>query len=403
MKIYYIDAPEHLIKKISELHVLHNLTRLLEGLQRRQLHDIEHELEHDSEWGHPSYHDLSCMFLFDEESIGNIIPLLHSIPILLKDTKDMSFTNPISPDNTWRNEHKRDERRDDDRSEKNGPVRIVDPLGAYFAQDDGGYPWIEIYLSEIERCSHGDDNAFISIFIITLLHELSHSALDIRNCWRYEGRKERIAYQTEFGRWREESVANALTLKIIKYSNDKEFYEFAQCFMKSQPAEYALGTLYDCTDYWFIRYLMESKSQGVHPELQKAWLDYVKGCPEREGVNKWHVMLSARAVYYCCGRYSRSASDIVKYIIDRCLDEYYLNKGTKMTQDIFCSTFPNIRLDKERMAYWPTEKGEYEITYLKKIELSDGCYSLNYKSWDLNNAIQFIQNTGYKITEFVNY
>ena len=74
-----------------------------------------------------------------------------------------------------------------------------------------------------------------------------------------------------------------------------------------------------------------------------------------------------------------------------------------MTQDIFCSTFPNIRLDKERMAYWPTENGEYEITYLKKIELSDGCYSLSYNSWDLNNAIQFIQNTGYKITEFVNY
>ena len=79
MKIYYIDAPEHLIKKILELHVLHNLTRLLEGLQRRQLHDIELELEHYSERRHPSYHDLSCMFLFDKESIGNIIPLLHDL------------------------------------------------------------------------------------------------------------------------------------------------------------------------------------------------------------------------------------------------------------------------------------------------------------------------------------
>lgn len=402
MKIYYIDAPEHLIKKISELHVLHNLTRLLEGLQRMQLHDIEYELEHDSEWGHSSYHDRSGSFLFDEESIGNIIPLLHRIPILLKDNNKRTSSS-ISPDN-WRDDfrrddYKRDDRRDDDSSEKNGPVQIVDPLGAYFALEDGGCPWIEIYLSEIERCSHGDDNDFIGIFIITLLHELSHAALDIRNCWRYKGRKERIAYQTEFGRWREESVANALTLKIIRYSNDKQFYEFALNFMKSQPAEYALGTLYDCTDYWLIRDLMESKSQGVHPELQKAWLDYVKGCPEKKGVDKWHDMLSARAVYCCCSRYSRLASDIVEYIIDRCLDEYYLNNGKKMTQDVFCSTFPNIRLDKERMAYWPTEKDEYR----KRIELSDGSYTLNHYSWDLDKVMVFIQNTGYKITEFINY
>ena len=65
-----------------------------------------------------------------------------------------------------------------------------------------------------------------------LIHELAHAALDIFNLVDAPS-SEKVFYDTDFGKWREESMANAVALRIIKdFSEDtstapdkKTFYD----------------------------------------------------------------------------------------------------------------------------------------------------------------------------------
>jgi hypothetical protein len=95
-----------------------------------------------------------------------------------------------------------------------------------------------------------------------------------------------VSYSTPFGFWREESMANAVALRIIKdFSEDtstapdkKTFYEYAKKFMQEmQPEEYALGVLMEEFDADDFNSVFEAKIKGVDPILQQEWLDYVQG------------------------------------------------------------------------------------------------------------------------------
>ena len=70
---------------------------------------------------------------------------------------------------------------------------------------------------------------------------------------------EKIHYFSEFGRWREESMANAVTLRIIRGYGNKDFYDYAKQFMQSQPAEYALGVLMEDFGSWDFRNVFENR------------------------------------------------------------------------------------------------------------------------------------------------
>jgi hypothetical protein len=273
-------------------------------------------------------------------------------------------------------------------------------LGAYYSNRHGDTPYIELYLKGIDDATNGNDEHFKWLFVKVLIHELAHAALDIFNWERHDGSVEKVSYHTEFGRWREESMANAITLHIIKMTRKRDFYNYAKQFVLSQPAEYALGALMGDVRYWDFRSVFDSKQEGVDSTLQQIWLDYVKGNPKKDGLKKWNDLLSSNYVYLFDGEYYTSEETLVYDIVTKVLSDYESDKGSKMTFSTFSSLFPCIKTGK--MSYEPTHKVKDDSCYKYRIELQDGDYSL-YCGWNNESLNKFIANVNIDLTEYSNW
>lgn len=264
MKIVNIDAPENLTEKVVRLSIPEFISEVVRPLEE-DFYDCSH---HQIIRGVHSYDintplPLSPIWKFERGRYENIAALLHAIPIYFRDSRP----DIIRDDNS-----------------------IIDPLGAYYSNRKGDSPYIELYLTAIDSSAGNDDKHFIWLFTQVLIHELAHAALDIFNL-EDTPQSEKVFYHTEFGRWREESMANAVALQIIKDCDNKDFYDYTKQFMQSQPAEYALGVLMENFGYRDFRSVFDSKEQGVDSNLQQEWLNYVKGTPDWEGLQKWNELL----------------------------------------------------------------------------------------------------------------
>ena len=174
---------------------------------------------------------------------------------------------------------------------------IIEPLGAYFKnlrrhaflrEYDESNPYIELYVDKIYESANEDAQTFKWLFTKTLIHELAHAVLDNYNSEINYRHVEKIIYYTSFGKWREESMANAIALRIIKDFGDKDFYEYAKNYMSTQPAEYALGVLMEDFDYGDLRSVIDNKYEGVSQKLIDEWMKYVQGNPDWEGLKQWN-------------------------------------------------------------------------------------------------------------------
>lgn len=319
------------------------------------------------------------------EGHENIATLLHTIPIYFR------YGAPNEED-------------DDDNVDGSGKVyadRITDQFGAYVFNRKGESPYIELYLRDIEDAAE-DDQEFKWVFAIALLHALAHAAMDIynRECVD-EGQDEKVAYTTEFGRWREESMANAATLRVIKDFGDEDFYDFAEQLMLSQPPEYALGVkMVDFYDSDFDS-VGDGKERGVNPALQDEWLNYVKnGNPDMAGLQNWNRVLASKRSYLLDGNYYEDETKLVHAIVDKVTSDYERENGRKMSADEFKSVFPLMKVGYGMS--FEVARPEDEGTYKKLVKLSDVTYSL-FDDWDCDSLHQFVEKSGCKFTEFENY
>ena len=149
-----------------------------------------------------------------------------------------------------------------------GEGDIVEPLGAYFKnlrrhaflrEYYESNPYIELYVDKIYESANGDAQTFKWLFTKTLIHELAHAVLDNYNLSKLNRHITKLRYNSEFIKRREESMANAIALKVIKEFGDKDFYNYARFFMLTQPAEYALGVSMEDFDYWDMRSVIDNK------------------------------------------------------------------------------------------------------------------------------------------------
>ncbi len=265
MKISNIDAPGNIVSKISALNIPNFLLDVVRPLERKYYspRKFQCSLFSISPNGYPQFLPI---WKFAEPRYENVAVLLHTIPIYLRDS----------------------------RPDRRGDNCIIDPLGAYFSKRNGDSPYIELYLKEIDGAVISD-NEFKWLFTKVLLHELAHAALDIHNLDYCPVSNERVSYNTDFGRWREESMANAVALRIIKDYKDQDFYDFAKKFMLAQPPEYALGvkmlsSLFGFTIIDFLS-VVNGKIYGVDPAAQKKWLTYAKGRPDWSGLHRWNKII----------------------------------------------------------------------------------------------------------------
>lgn len=255
MKIVSVDAPVGLVKKLAQLDIHSFIMDVIQPLEIK-------------------YYELLCplqlmrspnnfqkpIWKFEEACYENVAGLLHTIPIYL-------YGKKVSDDK--------------------------DPLGAYYTGKRGDSPYIKLYLTDIYDASKKDDKYFKWLFTKVLIHELAHAALDIFNWERHNNADEKVSYQSDFGKWREESMANAIALRIIRDYGNKSFYNYAKKFMRSQPDEYALGVLMVDFGYWDFKSVFDSKIYGVNGQLQEEWLDYAGNKHKRrwKGLHDWNNKL----------------------------------------------------------------------------------------------------------------
>ena len=379
MKIVYMDAPRHLAEKVAKLEIPNFIIEVIRHLERDYFRDYHDAIEiicgvHSS---HNTTLPLSPIWKFKEPEYENIATLIHTIPIYLRDSKPEEIRDENS---------------------------IIDLLGAYYSNRKGDSPYIELFLSAIDNSINNDENHFKWLFTKVLIHELAHAALDIFNLERNNSVIEKIHYFSEFGRWREESMANAVTLKIIRDYGNKAFYYYAKLFMQSQPAEYALGVLMEDFGYWDFRSVFDSKEQGVDYNLQQKWLNYVKGTPDWDGLKKWNYMLHRKYVYVFEGKYYPLEQELVYDIVEKVLSDYEHQNDCKMPFATFSTLFPNIKISGTNMAYEPAQKVVGDSDYKKEFELDDGNYSL-YRYWDNESLHKFIDmdKLNVNIIEYKNY
>ena len=378
MKIVNLDAPWHLAKKVVELEIPNFIIEIVQHLERDYYVCFDH---HEIICGVHSSHNttlpLSPIWKFRKPRYENIATLIHTIPIYLRDSKPEEIRDENS---------------------------IIDLLGAYYSNRKGDSPYIELFLSAIDNSSNNDENHFKWLFTKVLIHELAHAALDIFNLEGNNSVIEKIHYFSEFGRWREESMANAVTLKIIRDYGNKDFYDYATRFMKSQPAEYALGVLMEDVRYLDFISVFNPKKLGVDSNLQQKWLNYVKGTPDWDGLNKWNDMLYSNYVYVFEGKYYTSEQELVYDIVEKVLSDYEHQNDGKMPFATFSTLFPNIKISGTNMAYEPAQKVVGDSDY-KEFELADGNYSLLYCYWDNESLHKFIDmdKLNVNIIEYKNY
>ena len=381
MKIVYMDAPRHLAEKVAKLEIPNFIIEVIRHLERDYYRDYYDEIEIEIICGVHSSHNttlpLSPIWKFRKPRYENIATLIHTIPIYLRDSKPEEIRDENS---------------------------IIDLLGAYYSNRKGDSPYIELFLSAIDNSINNDENHFKWLFTKVLIHELAHAALDIFNLERNNSSvKEKIQYFSKFGRWREESMANAVTLKIIRDYGNKDFYDYATRFMKSQPAEYALGVLMEDVRYLDFISVFNLKELGVDSNLQQKWLNYVKGTPDWDGLKKWNDMLYRKYVYVFEGKYYTSEQELVYDIVEKVLSDYEHQNGGKMPFAKFSTIFPYIRTGVE-MSYEPAQKVVGDSRYEKEFELADGNYSLYY-FWDNESLHNFIDmnKLNVNIIEYKNY
>ena len=375
MKIVNLDAPRHLAKKVVELKIPNFIIEVIRHLERDYYDEIEIICGVHS--SHNTTLPLSPSWKFRKPRYENIATLIHMIPIYLRDSKPEEIRDENS---------------------------IIDLLGAYYSNRKGDSPYIELFLSAIDNSINNDENHFKWLFTKVLIHELAHATLDIFNLERNNSNViEKINYCSDFGRWREESMANAVTLKIIRDYGNKAFYYYAKLFMQSQPAEYALGVLMEDFGYWDFRSVFDSKEQGVDYNLQQKWLNYVKGTPDWNGLEKWNDMLDSKYVYVFEGKYYDMEDELVYDIVEKVLSDYEHQNDGRMPFDTFTMLFQYINITDTNMAYEPAQKVVGNSDY-KEFELADGNYSLYY-FWDNASLHNFIDmnKLNVNIIEYKNY
>lgn len=302
MRIVNIDAP----KEHAELFVEKKIPKFVTGFVKT-LEGKYYEKFQDFQDISKNHYLPSPFWSFEYSRYENIAVLLHTIPIYLRKSKSQL------PDG----------------------IAIVDSLGAYISFRGSNTPYIELYLTEISNQADADVDAdypkytasqkknkkkiyFKYLVTKVLFHELAHAALDIFNLASPPS-SEKISYSTDFGKWREESMANAVALQIIKeksksienrntgatytdnsgkdLSNNVGIYEYAKKFVESQDPEYALGALMEDFDDKDFNSVFEAKIKGIDKGLQDKWLEYAKkGAPNWADLKDWNKKLLEEAL-----------------------------------------------------------------------------------------------------------
>ena len=263
MNIINIDVDEQEAKVVYTF--IPFILDILEKIEKNA--DAHFSVTHFLKQQDPKIVDDYKIWQVDDFDYENISHFAHTIPIYLRNNR------PYIKD-------------DDD------TVTHTDILGLYYnCKSAPLHPYIELFLPQIKR---EPVKEYMWLFTKVLLHELSHAVIDIYNIRGFNGTNE-MSYNDDFGKWREESMANAITLYIIKKYGPEGLYNYSHDFMeKNQTDEYKLGTKIIDVEYWGLRSIYINKLYGAKKDLADNWLKYVKDNtdPDPDKLNEFNERFS---------------------------------------------------------------------------------------------------------------
>ncbi len=147
---------------------------------------------------------------------------------------------------------------------------IFEVLGLYVSKGKSENPEIYLCMEAIKDHSK-DDEEFILLFTLVLIHEIAHAYMD----------KSKYVVIDEFYQWMEEGFANKITLDIFKeydkYNDKINFnvspFDFAKNFITKQPLNYKLGL--DLFEHQIKSKLWYENKEIINRkvEAKKNWLD----------------------------------------------------------------------------------------------------------------------------------
>ncbi len=194
---------------------------------------------------------------FQDENYATIIDLIHAIPIHL--VESMPANLPY----------------------KEGVCMRIDQLGAYIHTKSKESPRVELFMDKLIETADSSEH-FVWLVTMTIFHEMAHAALDIFNNNRYLTSRytdhEQVSFASKYGKWREESMATAVTLRLIRDAGKRQtpFYEFAKDYYSRQEPEYVLGLHLIDFEYFDFQAVTDGKRFGVEPEEQSEWLEAMR-------------------------------------------------------------------------------------------------------------------------------
>lgn len=154
------------------------------------------------------------------------------------------------------------------------------PVGRDYSIDES-HPRIFIWVDKIYNIVNGDSHNYILLASQVILHELAHALMDINLTGNFHHRTN-YKFNKTFYTLKEESLANAISLTLIKPHISDKNWDFLVSVVKQQPFQYALGLEYLDNNGGIIissidKWMNLKRCKHYSTQVQKEWIRYVKG------------------------------------------------------------------------------------------------------------------------------
>lgn len=165
-------------------------------------------------------------------------------------------------------------------------VRIDDLLGIYLRKYPANRPYnmtesqplIFVWVDKIAQIAKDESTFCKALLAQVIAHELMHAVMDIHLLG--DNRHRNFKIKDGLYHLKEECLANALSLMLIKYTLSDEQNKFVADFVKTQPFAYKLGLDYAMAgeltvERAFMAWMRMKESGRVNQKILMYWLNYL--------------------------------------------------------------------------------------------------------------------------------
>ena len=173
-------------------------------------------------------------------------------------------------------------------------VRIDDLLGIYIRIYPTNRPYnmtesqpqIFVWIDKVSEIAKEESSLCQALLAQVIAHELMHAFMDINLLG--DDHRRRFKIRDGLYQLKEECLANALSLMLIKYALSDEQNKFVADFVKTQPFAYKLGLDYTMAGELTVKralmaWMRMKESGKVNQKILLYWLNYLNNKSTYDG------------------------------------------------------------------------------------------------------------------------